>query len=994
MKKQILALPLIIYMASTLQAQALDQSPNKPQDAHNIAEISPVKANQSSPNNINVQNMGTDQISNNDLGVQYSPWLYEGSDLPVDESWTFGTLANGIKFAVKKNIVPAGQMSVRVRVDAGALHERDDELGYAHLIEHLTFRGSAYIPEGEAKRIWQRLGVSFGSDSNAMTTATQTVYQLDLPNVTDESFSESMKILSGMIQKPAITDGAVAAEKEIVQAEMRDNEGPAYSINQKLREHMFAGQLMAKRPTIGTAATLQSANAKGLTAFHSRWYRPENLVIVIAGDGDPQKMVQEISRHFGGWSVDGKGAAQPDFGQPDVKAVDDIVKIEAEPSLPSEISFSYLKPWEKVNDTLAFNEDLLVEAIAIRIINRRMETLAQDGASYIYAELSKDDLYRSVRSANITITPIDGAQVQAIGDIRAIVKDAVENPPEQSDIDREVAEFDNIVRTLVDSYPFESGSDQADSIVRAVDIGETVTAPSVLENAFANLKPKITQDRVFKMTQKIFDNSIMRIFGVVQKNDPELIRKLSLAATAPVEASAIARLQDDPISFADIPKPKGKGEITSRTSFDFLTLEQVDFKNGVKAILFNNKSEAGQIRINVRFGNGLLGFNQDDGQWAWTGPQLLGQMGINGISQRQLNQLLNGRRIELKFENNNDSFSLSGVTRSDDVADQLALMVAKLENPGWIEPPIERTKSGLAAASSTMDSTATNIFSRDMEMAVRNNDKRWMSPFLTDYSKLDLKKIKSIWAPILQSGSIEVQVFGDFDKEEMVKLLQNSFGSMAPRRAVDRKAAAMQPQASSGGEKISYHRGPSDQAAAAISWPSGAGTENPREAQGMEILSSIIRDRLFEKFRAEEAAAYSPDSVNIWPEDLQSGGFLLNFTLLKPELTDRFFEMSLEIAQDLAANPISADELNRAVEPILQQIDRAMSGNVFFMRSLEGVSEDPEKLRNIYVMLNNFKTLTPPELQYLAQKYLTADKAFKFKILPKADDAKDTDGIK
>ena len=128
-----------------------------------------------------------------------TPWLYENSDVPVDQSWTFGVLDNGLRYAVKRNIVPAGQVSIRVRFDAGALHEEDNELGFAHLMEHLAFRGSEHVPEGEAKRIWQRFGVSFGSDSNAQTTPTQTVYKLDLPNSSPATLDESLKILAGMV---------------------------------------------------------------------------------------------------------------------------------------------------------------------------------------------------------------------------------------------------------------------------------------------------------------------------------------------------------------------------------------------------------------------------------------------------------------------------------------------------------------------------------------------------------------------------------------------------------------------------------------------------------------------------------------------------------------------------------------------------------------------------------------------------------------------------
>ncbi|HJO65681.1 MAG TPA: insulinase family protein, partial [Sphingomonas sanguinis] len=48
-------------------------------------------------------------------GVDQSPWLYKGSDLPQDKMWKFGRLANGLRFAVRRNGVPPGQVAVRVR---------------------------------------------------------------------------------------------------------------------------------------------------------------------------------------------------------------------------------------------------------------------------------------------------------------------------------------------------------------------------------------------------------------------------------------------------------------------------------------------------------------------------------------------------------------------------------------------------------------------------------------------------------------------------------------------------------------------------------------------------------------------------------------------------------------------------------------------------------------------------------------------------------------
>ena len=83
-----------------------------------------------------------------------TPWIYEGSDVPRDPEWLFGKMKNGLRYAVRRNGVPPDQVSIRVRIDAGSLHERDSELGYAHLLEHMLFRESKYLGPAQAIPTW------------------------------------------------------------------------------------------------------------------------------------------------------------------------------------------------------------------------------------------------------------------------------------------------------------------------------------------------------------------------------------------------------------------------------------------------------------------------------------------------------------------------------------------------------------------------------------------------------------------------------------------------------------------------------------------------------------------------------------------------------------------------------------------------------------------------------------------------------------------------
>lgn len=241
---------------------------------------------------------------------QDDPWIYSGTDIPRDPEWVFGALDNGLRYAVRRNNVPPGQVSIRIRVDAGSLYETRSEQGFAHLLEHLLFRQSKYLAEGQAIPTWQRLGATFGSDTNAETTPTQTAYKLDLPNSTAGSIEESFRLLSGMVREPALTQANINTEVPIVLAEKRERGGASQRVSEATRKLFFAGQPLAERNPIGTDETLRGATQDAVRAFHTRWYRPENVVIVAVGDADPMMLATQIEKWFGDWR--GKGAVVPD----------------------------------------------------------------------------------------------------------------------------------------------------------------------------------------------------------------------------------------------------------------------------------------------------------------------------------------------------------------------------------------------------------------------------------------------------------------------------------------------------------------------------------------------------------------------------------------------------------------------------------------------------------------------------------------------------------
>ena len=76
-------------------------------------------------------------------------WAQEQSDIPASPRVTYGCLDNGLRYALMPNQTPPGQVSLRLLVLAGSLNEQDNELGYAHFVEHMAFRSTRSFPADE-----------------------------------------------------------------------------------------------------------------------------------------------------------------------------------------------------------------------------------------------------------------------------------------------------------------------------------------------------------------------------------------------------------------------------------------------------------------------------------------------------------------------------------------------------------------------------------------------------------------------------------------------------------------------------------------------------------------------------------------------------------------------------------------------------------------------------------------------------------------------------
>src|SRR3954467_8915208 len=132
--------------------------------------------------------------------------------VPVDPLITVGTLPNGLRYYIRRNLQPQARAELRLVVNAGSVLEDDDQRGLAHFVEHMSFNGTQHFPRQAVAGFMQSLGMRFGAHVNAHTGFDETVYELQVPTDNPAVMDRSLLIMEDWAHNAPFDAAAVAKE--------------------------------------------------------------------------------------------------------------------------------------------------------------------------------------------------------------------------------------------------------------------------------------------------------------------------------------------------------------------------------------------------------------------------------------------------------------------------------------------------------------------------------------------------------------------------------------------------------------------------------------------------------------------------------------------------------------------------------------------------------------------------------------------------------------
>lgn len=208
-------------------------------------------------------------------------------------AYTMRTLENGLRVYAMPDPNTAN-VSVQVWYDVGSVDDPEGRSGFAHLFEHIMFKSTRNMPE----QFFDRLTEDVGGFNNASTYDDFTNYYEVVPaNHLERVLWAEADRMGSLV----VNEESFASERNVVKEELRQRVLASpygrlfyFYLNQANYDvHPYG------RPGIGSIEDLDAATVEDVRAFHATYYRPDNAVLVVAGNFDQAQLDRWIDRYFG-----------------------------------------------------------------------------------------------------------------------------------------------------------------------------------------------------------------------------------------------------------------------------------------------------------------------------------------------------------------------------------------------------------------------------------------------------------------------------------------------------------------------------------------------------------------------------------------------------------------------------------------------------------------------------------------------------------------------
>jgi zinc protease len=698
------------------------------------------------------------------------------------------------------------------------------------------------------------------------------------------------------------------------------------------------------------------------------------MILVVVGDFDRTMVEPLIKERFAGLTAGGPQPDCPEFGH--LEHAGFAAFYNYEPELGStKVVLETLWDERKKNDSYMLQVGNLKKELATAMLVHRLEKLAEDPQTpFTESGYAAGEILGRVGYGAISASTDPERWQEALTVIEKTLRQALQYGFSEEEFQRVKKEFQTGLDSSLVTAETRNSLSLATEIIESINSNRVFQSPAQEKEIFGPAVAGLTLAEVQEAFSSVWAhrNRLVEVSGnaKIDSSDPETrIKEIyDRSSNEPVQAKSVSAAVHFPylaLESTDI-KPLREKPLAG------IDAERVVFANGVVLNLKKTEFKKNSIEVRADFGHGKS-------EEPVPGLGLLAQEVVNGSGSGQMTEsdferVLAGSTVSHHFQVQESCFSWAGSAITKDMELLFQVLQTVLADPGIREDAYRISMDKFKEMYKNLERDINGGMPLYVQKFLAGGYAHAGVPSWKEFSGLTLAQVREWLLPAIAASPLEISIVGDFDRNQLLSLAGRYFGSLPDReKTVPSDDVRIRFPV---GEQMRIRVESSiDKAMVVVAWPTTDFWDIGRTRR-LNMLASIISDRLRKKVREELGAAYSPMVFNASSRVFPGYGLLQVQIIVAPNLEDTIRDAVLAIGDDLRKDGCTEDELERAKAPTLTSLKDMVRTNGYWLNTVLSLSDRyPQQLDWPVTILSDFDAITSKDIAALAGEYLIRNRA-------------------
>ena len=902
------------------------------------------------------------------------PLVPDSQTVPMDPRIVYGVLPNGLQYILLRNTIPEDRVNVHLNVFAGSMQETKNQQGLAHYLEHMLFNGSEHFKPGQLIEYFQKIGMDFGADANARTSFFNTVYDLSLPHGDSTHMSEAFTVIRDYAEGALLLPAEIDRERGIILAEKRERDSVSYRTFKKTIAFELPGSLFARRLPIGIEPVLQSAGKEQLKPFYDKWYRPNNMALIVVGDFDISTTKAMIHKRFArmvprtlltGRTINTRWSPH--------KGVKVFHHHESEAG-STDVTIETLtwKPF-KAQTIDDLKQQTLTNIANLMLQNRLSRMVSQQTADFSSASVFSGTYLRHLSLSAISASCDPGQWETTLQQLDTALRQALRFGFTPKELERVKADYLSMLDAEFKQASTQKSERLAKTIVTRINQKKMLLSAGQRKKLLTPFIESISLENAHTAIKEAWspNHRLILVTGnaALPSPSPEAVIRDIYTTAAKTHITPYKGFQSKTFPYLELPDKK-VGIKEDRLNKK-LGIRQIAYHNNITLNLKKTDFKKNQFSFKVSFGHGQANEPVTMPGLSYLSERAVRYSGLGHLDKDQLEETLAGRTVNFSFDIKENHFSFSGSADPQEVQLVFQLIYHFLNDPGMRPESVRLAVTRYQQAYDELKRTPDGIMKISGHSFLAGDNPKFRLSEPSIVSSYTLDDIRKWLLPSFKQFPIDVSIVGDFDESLIIEQANTYLGafSLRPESGTGKTPAQTTPFPF--GKQKTYRIDTKiDTGVIRIGFLTDDFWDI-KQTRRLSMLSRVISERLRVVIREELGAAYSPYAHNI-PSLVYDGYGILHVVVqVEPGAHSFVLGKVREIINDIHANGITQEETERVLKPVLNHIKVLRSTNRYWLTSvLSNSSVYPQKLAWAGNMPSDYQRITSKELGHLAKKYL------------------------